>query len=76
MYEKLIRFKVIKDNRVFDAYLDERLSFLENFKMLVHIEDYDLDGFIVYDPKKKLFLDTKIPIEEFNICSYMTMFLF
>lgn len=76
MYEKLMRFKIIKDDRVFDAFLDERLSFIDNFKMLVHISDYDLDGFKVYDPNKKIFLNTSIPIEEFNIGNYMMMYLF
>ena len=76
MHQKLMRFKIIKDDRVFEAYLDERLSFLENFKMLVHIVDYDLDGFMVYDPKKKIFLDNDIPIEVFNINSFKLMYLF
>ena len=76
MYEKLLRFKVIKDDRVFDAFLDERLSFLDNFRMLVHISDYDIDGCMVYDPYKKIFLNNKIPIEEFNINEYKMMFLF
>lgn len=71
-----MRFKVIKDGRVFDAYLDERLSFLDNFKMLVHISDFDLDGFRVYDPIKKIFLNNNIPIEDFNIKSYKMMYLF
>lgn len=76
MHEKLMRFKVIKDDRVFDAFLDERLSFLDNFKMLVHISDYDIDGCMVYDPYKKIFLNNEIPIEEFNINEYKMMFLF
>lgn len=76
MNEKLIRFKVIKDDRVFDAFLDDRLSFLDNFKMLVHISDYDLDGLMVYDPIKKLFLNNQVPIEEFNINDYKMMYLF
>ena len=76
MNQKLMRFKIIKDDRVFDAFLDERLSFLENFNMLVNISDFDLDGFRVYDPSKKIFLNTDMPIEVFNINSYKLMYLF
>lgn len=73
---KLMRFKIIKDDRVLEAMLDERLSFLDNFKMLVHIYDYDLDGFKVYDPKAKVFLNCEVPIEEFNINSFILLYLF
>lgn len=76
MYEKLMRFKIIKDERVFDAYLDERLSFVDNFKMLMHISDFDIDDCRVYDPAKKVFLDNKIPIREFNINDFKIMYLF
>lgn len=76
MHEKLMRFKVIKDDRVFDAFLDDRLSFLENFKMLVSISDYDIDGCMIYDPNKKIFLNNEIPIEEFNLNEYKMMYLF
>lgn len=76
MFNKLMRFKIIKDNRVLEAQLDERLSFEDNFKLLVNITDFDLDGFRVYDPKKKIFLNTTLPIEVFNINSFRLMYLF
>ena len=76
MHEKLIRFKIIKDDRVVETYLDERLSFDENIKLLANITDFDTDGFKVYDPDKKVFLDNKIPIEVFNINSFILMYLF
>ena len=76
MHEKLIRFKIIKDDRVVETYLDERLSFDENIKLLANITDFDADGFKVYDPSKKVFLDTQIPIIWFNINSFKLMYLF
>lgn len=76
MHQKLMRFKIIKDDRVFEAELDERLSFIDNFKMLVNITDFDLDGFRVYDPSKKIFLNNETPIELFNINSFKLMYLF
>lgn len=76
MHEKLIRFKIIKDDRVIETYLDERLSFNENLKYLARISDFDTDGFKVYDPNKKVFLNNEIPIEVFNISSFMLMYLF
>lgn len=76
MHQKLMRFKVIKDNRIFEALLDERLTFNENFKCIVKLTDFDLDGFKVYDPSKKVFLDTQIPIIWFNINSFKLMYLF
>lgn len=71
-----MRFKIIKDDRVFEALLDERLSFVDNFNMLVNIADFDLDGFLVYDPYKKVFLNNETPIELFNINSFRLMYLF
>ena len=76
MYEKLIRFKVIQDERVIETQLDERLSFDDNFKYLVNISDFDPKGLRVYDPDKKIFLANDIPIEVFNINSFMLMYLF
>lgn len=76
MKQKLMRFKIIRDDRVVDVLLDERLSFTDNFNMLTNITDFDLDGFKVYDPNKKIFLKTDLPIEVFNINSYKLMYLF
>lgn len=76
MYEKLMRFKIIKDDRVFDAYLDERLSFVDNFRMLMHISDYEINDCMVYDPSKNIFLDNKMPIREFDINDFKIMYLF
>lgn len=75
MNKKLIRFKVIKDNTIVDAYIDERLSFKDNFKYLSKIIDLD-EYYEVYDPNKKVFLDCDVPVEVFNINCYMLMYLF
>ena len=37
MHDKYIRFKLIKNNDTFEAIIDERLSFIENFKLLKNI---------------------------------------
>lgn len=75
MNKKLMRFKVIKDDTIIDAYLDDRLSFKDNFKYLKNIVEID-DDYKIYDPNKKVFLNNEIPIEVFNINSYMLMYLF
>lgn len=75
MNKKLMRFKVIKDDTIIDAYLDDRLSFKDNFKYLKNIVEIDND-YKIYDPNKKVFLNNEIPIEVFNINSYMLMYLF
>lgn len=75
MNKKLMRFKVIKDDTIIDAYLDDRLSFKDNFKYLKNIVEID-DDYMIYDPNKKVFLNNEIPIEVFNINSYMLMYLF
>ena len=71
-----MRFKLIRDDRVFEAALDQRLSFIDNFKYIVQISDFDVKGLKVYDPIKKVFLNNEVPIEVFNINSYMLMYLF
>lgn len=75
MNKKLMRFKVIKDDTIIDAYLDDRLSFKDNFKYLKNLVEID-DDYKIYDPNKKVFLNNEIPIEVFNINSYMLMYLF
>lgn len=76
MNEILIRFKLIKDNRVLDVFVDERLNFKANYKLLSNIVEIDRFDYKVYDPNKKIFLDNEVPIEEFNINSYLLLYLF
>lgn len=76
MNEILIRFKVVKNNRIIEAYLDRRLSFNSNFKYLSKISNYSLINYKVYDPNKKIFLDCDVPIETFSINSFMLFYLF
>lgn len=71
-----MRFKIIKDGRIIEALLDERLSFNDNFKYLVNVSDFDPEGLKVYDPNIKAFLKEDLPIEVFNINSFMLMYLF
>lgn len=76
MYEKIIRFKIVKNNYVFEAVLDDRLSFSENFKMLENIMDIDIKNSRVYDPNKNVFLDSNVAINAYNISNIMLFYLF
>ena len=76
MYEVLLRFKVIKTGLIFEAILDSRLSFKENFKILEDMLNIKLTNMYVFDAEKKIFLDEYISIEKYNIKSFMFFYLF
>ena len=76
MYEVLIRFKIVKDDRYIEVSFDSRLSFKDNLKILSEMLNDDLNNMKVYDPIKKLFLDIDIPIGEFNISYFISLQLF
>lgn len=76
MYEVLIRFKIVKDDRYIEVSFDSRLSFKDNLKILSEMLNDDLNNMKVYDPIKKLFLDIDIPIGEFNISYFIYLQLF
>ena len=74
--EILLRLVVMRNGKVIEAYLDQRLSFQENFTHLQQLTCEDLCGAIVYDPNKKLFLDETIPLKEYRISCFMLLELF
>ena len=59
-----------------EAYLDQRLSFRDNFYYLQQLTGEDLSKAIVYDPNKKLFLDETVPLKEYQIGYFMLLELF
>ena len=65
----------MKNNNVFEAKLDSRLSFKQNFMMLGKIVEDDLEANKVYDPNNKVFLKTDNPISEYNMKSFMLLYL-
>lgn len=76
MYDVLIRFKFIKNDYIFEAVLDSRLSFKDNFKLLQNIIDIDIKNVKVYDPKNGVFLNRDIPIKQFDINYFVYFYLY
>lgn len=76
MYDKLIRFKLVKNNDVFEMILDSRLSFKDNFKLLQNLVKVNLKNIKVFDPNKRIFLDVNVPIDSFNINGFCLFYLF
>lgn len=76
MHDVLIRFKLIKNDYVFEAVLDSRLSFKDNFKLLQNIIDKNLKNIRVFDPNKRVFLDENTPLVNFNINNFILLYLF
>lgn len=75
-HEILLRLIVMRNRRVIEAYLDQRLSFRDNFYYLQQLTGEDLSKAIVYDPNKKLFLDETVPLKEYQIGYFMLLELF
>ena len=76
MNEILIRFVIVKNGKIIEASLDERLSFRNNLRHLGELAGEDLSQASVYDPYKKIFLDRNIVLAKFNISRFITLHLF
>ena len=74
--EILLRLMIVRNKKIIEACLDDRLSFKENFRYLQQLTGEDLSEAIVYDPIKKLFLDENIPIRDYRIGYFMLLELF
>ena len=76
MYEVAVRFKFVKENRVIECLLDNRLSFIDNFSNLKELIDEDINNFEIYDYKKSIFLNKDVPINNFEIKSFIQLYVF
>lgn len=76
MYELLIRFRLIKNNDIYEVVFDSRLSFEENFVLLKKIIGIDLSKYKVYDFNKRIFLKRNTSLNEFNFDRFVQLYLF
>ena len=76
MNQVLIRFKKIKENEVMEVCFDERLSFMDNLKLLKEINNEDHLKGRIYDPIKRIFLDRKVPISQSGFKGIISLHLF
>ena len=72
----MIRLKNIKDSQIMELVFDKRLSFRANIKLLNLIREEKIESFLIYDNKKRIFLDLDIPLERFNINGFMMFDIF
>ena len=76
MNDVMIRLKNIKDSQIMELVFDKRLSFRANIKLLNLIREEKIESFLIYDNKKRIFLDLDIPLERFNINGFMMFDIF
>ena len=76
MYKLLVRFLLVHNNQVIEVYLDKRLSFNENLKIIKDLIELDKDEFYIYDPIRKIFLDRNISLSSFKIETFRMFYLF
>lgn len=78
MNKVLLNFKIVKINCYLEVVFDSRLSFLENFKELIGLYEYeiDLDSLSIYDPYKKVMLDLDKPLDNFYFGSYRFLMIY
>ena len=72
----MIRLKNIKDSQIMELVFDKRLSFRANIKLLNLIREEKIESFLIYDNKKRIFLDLDVPLERFNINGFMMFDIF
>ena len=71
MHRVLVRIKDVRRRKILEAYFDERLSLMENLKILDTLCGSKIGDARIYDPNKKIFLDRNIPLEEFGFCGFV-----
>ncbi|MBQ6479450.1 MAG: hypothetical protein IJI44_08850 [Erysipelotrichaceae bacterium] len=71
-----IRFRIVKNSHVIEVLLDERLSFKENLEAISEICEEEVLNAEVYDPMKKIFLDTGVPLKAFSFHYFVSLYLF
>lgn len=71
-----MRLKMVRNGRIIEVWLDERLSFNDNFAMLKDMTEEDLDDVRVYDPLKKIFLDRNVPLADYGFRGFMKLHIF
>ena len=76
MNDVMIRLKNIKNSQIMELVFDKRLSFRENIKLLNLIREEKIESFLIYDSKKRIFLDLDAPLERFNINGFMMFDIF
>lgn len=72
MNKILLRLKIVKNGEVIEVLFDKRLCFKENFKLM----EYPFSNIMIYDPVKQIFLKTDIPLKEFNIEYFLSLYIF
>ncbi len=76
MHRIAFRLCFVESGIVKEAYLDERLSFAENFVMLSEISGCRFENGVIYEPNKKIFLDENIPLKEFHFSGFPCLLIF
>ena len=75
MHEVLLRFRVLKNDKIFEVLLDDRLSFRENLRLLSELTDEKLEDYRIYDLERNIFLDDRIPLSRMKIAVYAMFYL-
>ncbi len=76
MHRIAMRLKEVRNGRITEAFLDDRMSFRENFILLEEIAGINIHDAEVYDPYKKIFLDRNIRLSEFGFSGLVLLHLF
>lgn len=76
MHRIPFRLRFAESGIVIEAYLDERLSFAQNFSMLEEISSCRFGNCVIYEPNKKIFLEENIPLKEFRFSGFPCLLIF
>lgn len=72
----LFRFRIVRNDRIYEVYFDDRLSFDDNFRLLRNILNELNDGLEIFDPVKKVFLNKSVPIRKFCFAEFIQLLVF
>lgn len=73
----ILRFKLIRNNEVFEVIFDKRLSFIANFKLLKDIYDVgDIEDKFIYDESKNMALRKDVSLSNYNFYNFITLSIY
>lgn len=78
MHKIYVSFKIVKNGNYLDVVFDKRLSFKENFTELMSLYEFDIDidDLKIYDPHKRMMLDSSKPLNDYYLTSYRYFLLY
>lgn len=72
----LVRLIVVRNNKEYNVLFDSSFSFKDNLDLLSNIVDESFDNCFIYDKKLNIFLNNEIALDNYNLPSSRTFYIY